>query len=104
MDLFSEVMMEHYWHPRNKGELKKKNANAKDFNPSCGDRIEMQFFVENGVIKDIRFKGEGCLISQASSSILTEQIKGKKLADVMKMKKEKFLELLGIQISPARLK
>ena len=75
-----------------------------DTNPLCGDEITMSLLIDNEIVKDVRFQGKGCAISQASASILTEEIKGKTLAEVRAIDRQHILENLGIPISPARIK
>lgn len=75
-DLYRRVIMDHYQRPRNKGELDDGAISVELNNPTCGDRISLQMNVENGMIKDAKFQGEGCSISLASASMMTESIKG----------------------------
>ncbi|MXQ55965.1 Fe-S cluster assembly sulfur transfer protein SufU [Shimazuella alba] len=75
-DLYRRVIMDHYQRPRNKGELDNGAISIELNNPTCGDRISLQMNVENGMIKDARFLGEGCSISLASASMMTESVKG----------------------------
>jgi nitrogen fixation NifU-like protein len=75
-DLYRRVIMDHYQRPRNKGELDDGAISIELNNPTCGDRISLQMNVEHGMIKDARFQGEGCSISLASASMMTESVKG----------------------------
>jgi nitrogen fixation protein NifU and related proteins len=75
-DLYRRVIMDHYQRPRNKGELDDGAVSIELNNPTCGDRISLQMNVENGMIKDAKFQGEGCSISLASASMMTESVKG----------------------------
>ncbi len=103
--VYSEIILDYYRHPRNKGTLDHPQISAKDSNPLCGDIIEMQLELDKGnSVKDIRFNGQGCAISQASASMLTELVKGKKLDDVRNISKEEILSLIGGQLSAVRLK
>ena len=78
---------------------------AKDSNPLCGDIIEMQLELDkNNQVKDVKFNGQGCAISQASASMLTEIVKGKNLDEVRGISKEDILSLIGGQLSAVRLK
>jgi nitrogen fixation protein NifU and related proteins len=103
-DLYRDYILEHYRRPHNFGVLETPTASYEGANPLCGDRITMQVSVEDGVVKDIGFTGRGCAISQASASLLTDEIKGKPVGDVSAFAATDLLELLGIEISPARLK
>ncbi len=75
-DLYRRVIMDHYQRPRNRGELKDGAVNVELNNPTCGDRISLQMRVEDGIIGDAKFLGEGCSISLASASMMTESVKG----------------------------
>ena len=103
-DFYRDYILDHYRSPRNFGNLENADVEAEDINPLCGDQIKMELKVNDGVVRDVRFSGKGCAISQASASMLTEQIKGMKLADVAKLSKEAVLENVGIGISPTRMK
>jgi len=103
--VYSEIILDYYRHPRNKGDLPHAHIRAKDSNPLCGDIIEMQLELDgDGVVKDVRYNGQGCAISQASASMLTELVKGKKLDEVRAISKEDILSLIGGQLSAVRLK
>lgn len=80
-DLYTEVILDHYKKPRNKGEVTNPTHHAKGHNPLCGDKLDLWIKVENGVIANIGFTGTGCAIHTASTSMLTEKVKGLKLAD-----------------------
>jgi len=103
--VYSEIILDYYRHPRNKGTLEHAQISAKDSNPLCGDIIEMQLELDkNNSVRDVRFNGQGCAISQASASMLTELVKGKTIDDVRKISKEEILSLIGGQLSAVRLK
>ena len=103
-ELYRDFILDHYRNPRNAGTFEGADASFEDINPLCGDKIRMDLKIRDGTVTDVRFKGRGCAISQASASLLTEQIKGKTLADINKIGKEDVLENVGINISAARLK
>lgn len=103
--IYSEIILDYYRHPRNKGSLAHPQVQAKDTNPLCGDVIEIQMELDKSDnVKDVRFNGHGCAISQASASMLTELVKGKTLDDVRKISKDEILSLIGGQLSAVRLK
>lgn len=80
--LYRQVIMDHYKNPRNKGELADDNALKINMNnPTCGDRIQLNLSVEDGKVSDATFTGEGCSISLASASMMTEIVKGKDIED-----------------------
>ena len=101
---YREYILDHYKNPRNFGRLENPDISHEEDNPLCGDVIGMEFRVKDGVIKDVKFHGRGCAISQASASLLTERLKGLTLDEAKKINKEDVLAELGIQISPARIK
>jgi len=103
-DLYRDYILEHYRRPHNFGALDDA-TNAQDgANPLCGDRITLQLRVHDGVIDGVGFTGRGCAISQASASLLTDEIKGKPVETAAAMSPTDVLDLLGIEISPARMK
>ncbi len=104
-DFYRDFILDHYRNPRNFGTLDAASATAEDLNPLCGDQIRMDLRVnDQGIVEDIRFSGKGCAISQASASMLTEEVKGMKLEDVARLGKDIVLENVGIGISPTRMK
>lgn len=103
-DLYRDYILEHYRRPHNFGVLEAPSVSVEGHNPLCGDRITLQLGVRDGVVERVAFTGRGCAISQASASLLTDEIKGKPIAVVAAFRADDLLELLGIEISPARLK
>ena len=103
-DLYRENIIDHYRHPRNKGHLDAADIHYHDVNPFCGDEITIELRVVEGRVVEAAFDGKGCAISQASASMLTEEILGKTLDEVKLLEKEDVLEMLGIPIGPVRLK
>ncbi len=103
-ELYRDFILDHYRAPRNAGTIEHPDASFEDDNPLCGDRIRMDLRIENGIVEDVKFRGRGCAISQASASLLTESVKGKPLAEVARIDKDDVLANVGISISPARLK
>jgi nitrogen fixation NifU-like protein len=103
-DLYRDYILEHYRRPHNFGVLDDPTASYEGSNPLCGDRITMMLGIKDGVVSDVAFTGRGCAISQASASLLTDEIKGKTVEEVEKLTPDDLLGLIGIEISPARLK
>lgn len=102
--LYREAILDHYKHPRHKGHLTAPDIQYHDHNPFCGDEITVELKVEDGIIVDAAFDGRGCAISQATASMLMEEIVGKPLDEIKTWDKEFILDLLGIEIGPVRLK
>ena len=84
-DLYRDVILDHYSHPRNKGVLEGASVTREGANPLCGDEIRLSLFVRDGVVQDVRFDGKGCSISQASASMMTERVKGKAVAEAERL-------------------
>ncbi len=83
-DLYRELILDHYRHPRNKGNLDNANRHVEGYNPLCGDEVELDLIVdEDGVIEAVAFKGRGCSISQASSSMMTDAVQGQTKGEAM---------------------
>lgn len=102
--MYTEIILDLYKHPHNKGFLENKTHEAQKHNPLCGDSLTLQLEIKEGVIQDVMFEGSGCAISQASASLLTDVIKGKQIAELQKMTKDEAIALLEIPISPSREK
>ncbi|CAN7220252.1 MULTISPECIES: Fe-S cluster assembly sulfur transfer protein SufU [Bacillaceae] len=85
--LYRQVIMDHYKNPRNKGSLEDGSFTIDMNNPTCGDRIHLTLKVEDGVVQDAKFDGEGCSISMASASMMTQAVKGKEIEKALKLSK-----------------
>ena len=105
-DLYRENILDHYKNPRNQGEIADADASAEGMNPLCGDEVSIfvAFGDDGETIADISFAGRGCAISQASTSMLTELVKGRKAGEVLEFDREELLEEIGIPLTPIRLK
>ncbi|UII55440.1 SUF system NifU family Fe-S cluster assembly protein [Cytobacillus spongiae] len=86
--LYRQVIMDHYKNPRNKGVLTEDGSLTINMNnPTCGDRIQLTLKVENGIVEDAKFDGEGCSISMSSASMMTQAIKGRNMEEAIKLSK-----------------
>lgn len=103
-DLYKEEILDHYWNPHNAGSFPNPTLTAEEHNVTCGDKIRMEFIVDGDTVGDVRFNGEGCAISQASASMLTDKLKGLPLRQARELTDADITAMLGITISPARLK
>ncbi len=99
-ELYQQVILEHNKKPRNFGKLEPCTHHAHGLNPLCGDDIELTLIVEDGLVKDLKFSGHGCAISQASSSLMTVNVKGKPVAEAETMV-EQFREMIRGKLDPA---
>src|ERR1039457_192196 len=84
-DLYRDVILDHNRRPRNFGVLESADARVEGFNPLCGDRLTVQLKMAGDAIADIRFEGQGCAISTASASLMTEAVKGKSRAEALQL-------------------
>jgi nitrogen fixation NifU-like protein len=78
-ELYREVLIDHFRRPRNRGKLEEATHHLEGVNPVCGDAVELDVQLEDGRIEDLAFEGQGCSISQASVSMMTERLKGRDL-------------------------
>lgn len=104
-NIYREQIIDLYEHPLNYGQLEAPDFAYEEDNPLCGDEVRIEVKLdENGRVAAVAWSGEGCAISQASASLLTEAIKGMHIDEVRQFSKDTLLELLGIQLSMARVK
>jgi len=105
MDLYGEIILDHFKNPHHHGRLEHANLSARDSNPLCGDQIQLDIIADkDGVITDVGFTGQGCAISQASASMLTDELMGKTLFEAAQMRNEDVYEMLGVPLTTARVK
>ena|SRR2546429_8724114 len=103
--LYREQILEHYKHPRNFGELADADLEFEDNNPLCGDELRVQLKVDDDQrVSEIAFSGQGCAISQAAASMVSDEIKGMSVDELLRLDKAFVLDLLGIDISATRMK
>lgn len=103
-DLYKEILIDHHKNPRNFEVLENCSFKFRDKNPLCGDEVEIFGVVSDDVLRKISFDGKGCIICMASSSLLTDELKGKALGFVLDMKREDWLDLIGAKLSASRVK
>ena len=103
-DLYREYILDHYKHPRNFGELDARDAEFSDTNPLCGDELGVHIRLDGDRVSDVRFQGQGCAISQATASIISDELKGRTVAEIAGLDRRFVAEELGIELSPTRLK
>jgi nitrogen fixation NifU-like protein len=84
-ELYQEMLLDHHRHPRNRGKLEDMNRQAEGYNPLCGDKVTVYLLVRNSVIEDIAFEGTACAICTASTSIMTEIVKGQTLSEIERL-------------------
>ena len=101
--LYSETLLDHFRHPRNYGDLPAAEISYESFNPLCGDRIRISVKLNERVVQDARFKGDGCAISTAAASLLTEMIRGANLEELSSLPDDRLISALESDIQPARV-
>jgi nitrogen fixation NifU-like protein len=102
--LYREVILDHYKNPRGHGVIDDADAVAEGQNPLCGDEVSIAIAFDGDRIADVKFQGRGCAISQASTSMLMDMVKGRTAEEVAAMSRDELLEEVGIPLSPVRLK
>ena len=103
-EIYKENIIDHYKNPHNKKELVNYTFKRRELNPLCGDEITIYLETEEDKIVDVSFQGNGCAISQASVSLLTDHIKGMTTKEIKLLTDKNIFSLLGIPISYTRLK
>lgn len=101
--LYSEKLLDHFRHPRNYGALSEPDISYESFNQLCGDRIRIELRVENKAVKEVRFRGDGCAISIAAASLLTELIREIDVDAAGAIADSQLIEALESDIKPARI-
>ncbi|MDA1316662.1 MAG: iron-sulfur cluster assembly scaffold protein [bacterium] len=105
MSIYADLILDHYQHPRNNTLLTPGVSKSVDVNnPLCGDKLHMEIIEKDGVMQEIGFTGEGCAISIASASMLSEYAKGKSKAELLDLNAQDVVGLLGIDLTPNRMK
>lgn len=105
MDVYRELILDHYKHPHNFGHLTHVTGSNTQFNSACGDKITMEVDVDsNEVVIDVKFSGEGCAISQSSASMLTDVAKGKTKEEILKLTAADIFLLLNTELTASRVK
>ena len=102
--LYREVILDHYKNPRGHGAIEGADAQAEGQNPLCGDEVAIFVALDGDKIENVRFRGRGCAISQAATSMLVEMVRGRTVDEVASMPRDELLEEVGIPLTPVRLK
>lgn len=103
-NVYKEFLLDHYRNPRNKGEVENADFKNKENNFLCGDTVEISGQMEEGKISHVMFQGKGCVVSQASASVLTDAVKGKTRYDIQAMNVNDVVSLLQVTLSPSRMR
>ena len=103
MNLYQEIIMDHYRNPRHHGILATYDFYTEQRNSSCGDEVLFTGIIKDNMLVDVAFKGKGCVISQATASLLAERVKGMPLDDILSLDNDALLAMLGMQLGPVRM-
>jgi len=105
-DMYRQQILDHYRNPRNNGELPEPTFTHEGYNPSCGDELEFDVELRDDeeTIERVAFRGEGCAISQASASMLSQELPGMTLDEVAELDRDDVLDMLGVEVTPMRIK
>src|SRR6476620_11288873 len=102
-NLYSDILLDHFRHPRNYGSIDAPDISNEQFNPLCGDRIRIELKFDESVVSEARFKGDGCAISKAAASLLTGLVVGKDLRELANISDERLISALESDIQASRL-
>lgn len=102
LNLYQEILMDHYRNPRNNGMFAQCDFSAEQRNSSCGDEVLFMGIFDDNILVDVAFQGKGCVISQATASLLSELVKNKTLDDILALDKDDLTAMLGMQLGPVR--
>lgn len=103
-DMQAEIVLEHYRDPHNYGKIENASVSLTESNPVCGDTVNISLLIEDGVVKEVKFVGKGCSISQASASMLTDRVVGKTLEELKGMEEDNIIDMIGLKLGPSREK
>jgi nitrogen fixation protein NifU and related proteins len=103
LNFYQEILMDHYRNPRNNGVMDVSDFRSEQRNSSCGDEVLFTGIVDDGTLMDVRFKGKGCVISQATASLLSEYVKNKSLESILVLDKDDLIAMIGMELGPVRL-
>ena len=104
MNMYREHVLDHYQHPRNRGALPGADVTIEESNPVCGDKLKLMYKLDGERVSELKFEGEGCAISLAAASMLTEMARGKTLEQLRSIRDQNMLKEIGVPLSPTRVK
>lgn len=102
--LYQDELMDHYLNPRHRRKLENPDLKGYMFNPSCGDAVAFELKLNDGIVQEVGFQGSGCVISQATASIVSQFVLGKTLRDIKTTTHEDILALIKVSLGPTRLR
>ncbi|HEV2917126.1 MAG TPA: iron-sulfur cluster assembly scaffold protein [Candidatus Babeliales bacterium] len=102
--MYHDLLLDHYTHPRNAGQVENPSLLSQQYHPSCGDAVSVTGHIEDTILTEVKFKATGCVLSVASGSILSELVAGKSIDFVESLDKDILLATIGIPLGPIRIK
>jgi len=103
LNLYQEILMDHYRNPRNNGIIEKGDFSSEERNSSCGDEVLFTGIIKDDILADVLFKGKGCVISQATASLLSEYAHNNSLEAILALDKDDLIAMIGMELGPVRL-
>jgi nitrogen fixation NifU-like protein len=103
LNLYQEILMDHYRNPRNHGVIEKGDFHSEERNSSCGDEVLFTGTIADNILVDVLFKGKGCVISQATASLLSEYAHNNSLEAILALDKDDLIAMIGMELGPVRL-
>ena len=104
LNLYQEALMDHYRNPRNRGLIENADFFSGRYNPSCGDAVSLAGTIQDGTLAACSFEGKGCVISQATASMLTQKVVGMAVSEIANLDAAAITKLIGMSLGPTRLK
>lgn len=104
MNLYADTILDHYRHPRGKDPIGKPSVEHSERNISCGDKIKLQLTIDEGTVTGVHWDGDGCAISQAAMSMLSEEIIGKSVEELQSLSSNDIVTMLQVPVGPRRIK
>lgn len=104
MNFYAQELIDYYKNPKNKGALEHPTCTTEEYNPSCGDKVQFFIDIHNNRVQRMTFLGVGCVISQATASMLTEFVGGKDISTLLALQAKDITELIKIELGPTRLR
>ena len=102
--LYKQHLLDHFKHPKNKGTLENPDISSGVYNPACGDKVVIQANLKENILETVVFEAQGCVISCAAASLLTDYVIGKTVQEALALTKDTMLDLVKIELGPTRLR
>lgn len=104
MNFYAQELVDYYKNPKNKGALENPTCVTEEYNPSCGDKVQFFIDIQDNCVQKMTFLGAGCVISQATASMLTEFVQHKDISTLLALQAKDILDIIKIELGPTRLR